>query len=217
LTNPDEKSGYLDPTIVTALLHSEPDMDTFEIWTEVRLRNDSLIRADPNYRKSGPWYDFVNVQWENLLPARVLCFFNKREGDDDEPQALVHGVDERSVGKLSKGFSNSILTTHYRMDYLGEIPIIHSIPVASIDSAIMAFLHEPSELMFNAKSTGVMAVRPRNEWAYFWLAWNEELELKNRDQSKKKKPKYVSLADRNLLQAVRANAHKKLEIPITLG
>jgi hypothetical protein len=43
LTNPDEESGYLDPTIVTNLLNLEPDMDTFDIYTIVKLHNDSLI------------------------------------------------------------------------------------------------------------------------------------------------------------------------------
>jgi hypothetical protein len=97
LSIPDEKSGYLDPAIVTNLLTLEPGMDMFEIYTEVKLRNDSLIRAVPNYRKSGPWYDFVNVQYEEeLLPARALCFYRKKEEEGvDVPYALVHGIDKK--------------------------------------------------------------------------------------------------------------------------
>jgi hypothetical protein len=217
LSIPDEKSGYLDPTIVTNLLTLEPGMDMFEIYTEVKLRNDSLVRAVPNYRKSGPWYDFVNVQYEGeLLPARALCFYRKKEEEGvDVPYALVHGIDKKR--KMSRDFVNSLLTTHYHMHYRSNTkPVINSIPVASIDCAIMAFLHEPSELLFDANCSGIMAVRHRNEWAYLWLAWNEELRAKNGEQSEGKKNNYVSLADANLLRKVRDNAKKKLEIPKNL-
>jgi hypothetical protein len=153
-----------------------------------------------------------------MLPARALCFYRKGEGDDNDPYALVHGIDERRIGSLNKeGFVNSLLTTHYHMEYHSRKPVINSIAVASIDSAIMAFLHEPSLSLFDANCSGVMAVRPRNEWAYLWLAWNEELQSKNGEQSKEKKQIYVSLADRNLLTKVRDNAEKKLAIPITLS
>jgi hypothetical protein len=216
LTNQDEKSGYLDPTVVKYLLDLEPNMDTFEIYTEVRLRNDSLIRAVPNYRNSGAWFDFVNVQYDELLPARALCFYRKKiDGGDDIAHALVHGIDEGR--KLSTGFVNSLLTTHYCMHYHHATkPVINSIPVASIDSAIMAFLHEPSASLFDSNHSGVMAVRPRNEWAYLWLAWNDELRNKNGEQSTEKKSHYVSLADGDLLKKVRDNAKKKLAIPIKL-
>jgi hypothetical protein len=216
--NPDENSGYLDETVITALLDLEPQVDTFQIFTEVILRNDSRIRACPNYSKSGSWYDFVNVQWGKLLPARALCFYRKGEGDDGDPLALVHGVNEDSKGTVNNGFFNTLLTTHYRLDYHARhrTPVITSIPVASIDSAIMAVLHKPSDSLFDSINSGVMAVRPRNQWAYFWLAWNEELRSINEGPTTKKKKKYVSLTDSNLLKVVRENAQKKLEIPIVL-
>jgi hypothetical protein len=76
----------------------------------------------------------------------------------------------------------------------------------------MGCLHKPSELLFNPEGREVMIVRSRNEWAYLWLAWNEELELAN----KRKKKLYVSLGDNDIIRRVRANAEKKLEIPIDL-
>jgi hypothetical protein len=91
----------------------------------------------------------VNVQYEEeLLPARALCFYRKKGEDGvDVPYALVHGINKKR--KLSPGFVNSLLTTHYHMHYHSTKPVINSIPVASIDSAIMAFLHERSTSLFN--------------------------------------------------------------------
>jgi hypothetical protein len=77
----------------------------------------------------------------------------------------------------------------------------------------MGYLHKPSKLLFDPTCKEVMIVRPRNEWAYLWLAWNEELEEAN----KGKKRVYVSLGDKAIISKVWANAEKKLEIPIELN
>ena len=64
-----------------------------------------------------------------------------------------------------------------------------------------------------------MIVRPRREWAYLWIAWNEELQKANViDTSKRKKKQvYVSLGNKELMKNVRENAEQKLEIPINLN
>ena len=81
---PDDKSGFVAKEVLDALKEKEPSMSQFEIYNEVILRDNSRLRASPNYANSGPWYDYVNVSWERmangavetyLLPAKCLCFF----------------------------------------------------------------------------------------------------------------------------------------------
>ena len=51
------------------------------------------IRACPNHKKQGTWYDYVNVQWEEygLIPAQLLAFYNKPTKEEgDQIVALVH-------------------------------------------------------------------------------------------------------------------------------
>jgi hypothetical protein len=197
------------------------------VYSEVIIRNDSFIRAWSNYRNTGPWYDFVNVQWLSgiMFPARVLCFYTKKDEDGvQKPYALVHGVDESSQGKV-RFTVDSLLTTHFRMAYISRngrglsVPFIQSVPVESIDSAVMGCLHKPSKLLFDSTCREVMIVRPRSEWAYLWLAWNEELEKANRIDTVKSKKKrvYVSLGDKAIISKVRVNAEKKLQLPIDLN
>jgi hypothetical protein len=199
----------------------------FEVYCEAIIRNDSFIRAWPTYRNTGSWYDFVNVQWASglMFPARVVCFYNKIEQDGSrKPYALVHGVDEKSKGKVQSSV-DSLLTTHYRMAYISRrnsrakpVPLIQSVPVASIDSAVMGYHKQPSKVLFDSTRREVMIVRPRSEWAYLWIAWNEELQKANKIEttSRRKKRVYVSLGNKLLISNVRFNVEQKLEIPIEL-
>jgi hypothetical protein len=216
---PDESSGFLDITITNKLLELESQIDEFSIFTEVVIRNGSRVKACPNYRQSGPWYDLVNVQWgeTEMIPARALCFYPKWDNFLQKmvPYALVHGVDQSISGKkLSGGYKDSILTRHYKMQYQRRMPTILSVPVASIDSAVVGFMHKPTPQLFDPESTGVMIVRPRNEWAYIWLAWNEELSKANRRSTRNNE--YVSLSNEKLLSSIRKNIKEKLEIDISL-
>ena len=120
--------------------------------------------------------------------------------------ALVHVVDEKSQGKVS-GFLDSPLTCHYYMKYLRGQPVLHSVPLASINSGLLCVLHVHSSLLFDPIHKGVMVVRPRNEWAYVWLAWNEVLvEANSEDKFRRSKRRphrrYVSMGDKQLLKRV---------------
>ena len=227
LRHPDPQSGNLPDFAVQFLLNEDLNLHHFEVYSEVIIRNDSYIRACPNYRKQGPWYDFVNVQWDSgiMFPARVLCFYNKIDEDGElKPHALVHEVDKNSKGKVRYTI-DSLLTTHFQMAYItrnsrsSSVPLIQSVPVECIDSSVMGYLHKPSESLFDVSCKDIMIVRPRSEWAYLWIAWNEELQKANViDTSKRKKKQvYVSLGNKELMKNVRENAEQKLEIPINLN
>ena len=154
------------------------------------LRDNSRLRASPNYNKSGPWYDYVNVSWERLcngitetylLPAKCLCFFPRetRGADISEIMALIHTVDQHSVGKVA-GCKDTLLTRNYKMQFdVNGIPVTYVIPVASIDSAVRCFPHVRSTELFSVNSPGITYLLPRNHWAYMWVAMNDAINESN--------------------------------------
>ena len=125
--HPDAISGCLTREITNALKKHDSVTKTFEIYNKVILRDNSRLRASPNYAKSGPWYDYANVSWERmvngnvetyLLPAKCLCFFPKESGQNGEREimALIHTVDQSSGGNIA-GRPDTLLTRNYRMQF----------------------------------------------------------------------------------------------------
>ncbi|KAG9300903.1 hypothetical protein G9A89_002955, partial [Geosiphon pyriformis] len=59
-----------------------------QLFTEVTLavgtNQEELIRAHPDYRSEGPWYDFVSIDYgdDGDFPARCACFFEWPEQMD---------------------------------------------------------------------------------------------------------------------------------------
>ncbi len=156
------------------------DWSLLSIYTNFIVKSNFVInlarlRATPNYCKTGPWYDFVNVKWDEnpprLYPARCLAFYKKRNSDNESVQimALIHGADKYK-GHASSLFTDTLLTSHHVFEYTStKKPKIYAIPVASIESAVMCFYHQPSKdknTLFDATHNGFMMIRPRNEWAY---------------------------------------------------
>ena len=213
-----EGFGEVSDVIKRALLNTEPDMDHFQIYLEAILRDNSVIRAFPVFRKEQQWYDFVNIIWEggNKYPARCMCFYNKfDENGIRSLRALVHVTDETTFGRV-QGFTNSLLTTHYKMKYLRNMPVFYSVMLEAIDSAVLCFQHVPSKTLFDPYNSGVMIVRPRNEWAYVWLAWTEILEQQNteakyRRSKRRQARRYVSMGDPKIIKMVQANVDSYLE------
>ena len=183
---PNESSGCPSNLVRDELLVIETDVDTLEVYNEVILRDGSYVRACPNYRGEGPWFDFVNIQWENdmgepyLLPARCLAFYKK----NNDCMVLLQSVDMKSDGKVA-GCRNSILTTHFKMQYTRNgNPVLYSVNCASIDSTLLCFdLQMDIQASMDEKKNSLMVVRPRNEWAYAWYVWNKLLRDKNSSRS----------------------------------
>jgi Plavaka transposase len=107
---------------------------TFLGHGEVRLVNEmtlgigtdtpELIRAHPNFGGQGPWYDFVLVDYGELVgkfPSRCACFFYWPEWGDWEKAGLDHipNADDLMVlvhecGELDQT-RDSMLYTHYTL------------------------------------------------------------------------------------------------------
>ena len=205
---PDASTGDVTQAVKDYLILTEPDIKIFEIYNEAILQDGTWIRAFPIYRKEQPWYDFANIQWESgMFPAKCICFYRKPSLDGDQHlMALVHVVDEKSQGKVP-GFLDSPLMSHYYMKYLRGQPVLHSIPLASINSGLLCVSHIHSSMLFDRNNKGVMVVRPRNEWAYVWLAWNEVLVEANSEEKfrrSKRRPhrRYVSMGDKQVIKSV---------------
>jgi hypothetical protein len=220
---PNSRTGCIPSIVKKTLLQHESAMSYFEIYNEAILRDDSYVRAFPMYRNESPFYDFVEVKWEDsLYPAKVVCFYKKSvqgsvDADDGSNLcALVHVVDEKTMGKV-KGFSNTFLSTHYNLKYERGQPTLYSVPLASIDCAILAFPHESHASLFNPNKRGVCVVRPRNEWAYLWLAWNDVLTAENSlvsHQARKRRNdrRYVSFNGHHIVQKVKNKLQAYLSI-----
>jgi hypothetical protein len=210
---PNRQSGFIMGEIINALKQHEPLMKRFEIYNEVVLRDNSRLRASPNYSNSGPWYDYANISWEKitendtvdvyLLPAKCLCFFRKKceVTGEEEIMALIHSVKQNSKGR-SDGRLDTLLTRNYNMEFdnRGQ-PLTHVVPVASIDSSVRCIPHVPDKSLFNPDTPGIIYLLPRNHWAYMWMALNDALIESNSSHNiKQRKGKLVSMCNSQWLE-----------------
>lgn len=201
---PNAITGCLDPFVIQKLLESEPSLEEIDVYNEVVLRDKMYVRAHPNYRREGPWYDFVNVQWEDssgdsyLLPAQCRAFYKKGE----ECMAVVQSVDITSEGKVRGNF-NSVLTTHYNMQCTrtGD-PILYTVNCASIDCTLLVVDHNTGGSISDRQKRSVMVVRPRNEWAHVWYIWNQHLRSKNTNRTSTRP--FVDLGGEEMIVKVRS-------------
>lgn len=205
---PDERTGKLDRHVVEHLLETVPDLDEINVYNEVILRDGSYVRAYPNYRGEGRWYDFVSIQWEDekgepyLLPAQCHAFYHH----NNECHAIVHSVDLGSAGKVT-GYKDSVLISHYNMQYSRSgLPVLYSVNCASIDCTVFAIDHDPNRTSIGMSKRSVMITRPRNEWAYAWYVWNKYLKVKNGSRSMTRP--FVSLGTEEMVVRVRMSIDK---------
>ena len=200
------------PTLVIQkLLELVGDHDDIHVYNEAILRDGSYVRAHPNYRGEGAWYDFVNVQWEEandtsyLLPAQCLAFYKS----NGQCMAIVQSVDIDSIGRVN-GYSNSLLTTHYHMQCNRTgVPTLYTVNCASIDSTVLAIDHDKAGCVLATNTRrSVMVVRSRNEWAYAWVVWNRYLKVKNNNRTQAKP--FVDLGTESMITKVRKLVEESL-------
>lgn len=226
---PDRQSGFLDVGVRQALRKHHPQVEVFQIYNEIVLRNDSRLRASPNHATTGPWYDFANVSWNEeiidpttkevvntvtyLLPAKCLCFYTTTgtrttttittEEGAIELMALVHSVDQKSKGKVP-GRSDTLLTENYFMEYKRGEPVTYVVPVAAMDHCIQCFPHSPTQETIIPKPIGILCLLPRNHWAYIWMAMNDILkDASHATDSSNEASELNPLCEQEFLQKVR--------------
>jgi hypothetical protein len=91
------------------------------VYTETSIgtapQENVILRAHPNYRGSGPWFDFAMVNYgpDGLFPARIAALFQLQKEGHSEMVALVQEVMDQNDLELKKS-EQSLLFEHYHMD-----------------------------------------------------------------------------------------------------
>jgi hypothetical protein len=196
LRNQDSDSGFFPNRLRTALKDQETDQGNFQVFNEAKLRSGALVRAFPNYRGQGPWYDWVNIIWVDshggnvFLPAKTLCFY---ESDKDGMCALVHST----VVQHNQNH-DSMLSCSYEMEYSGLKPTISKVQIGRIDRTLIVYEHMPTKGCLppdldrrQQQPLRVLVVKPRNAWAEICIKWNRLLRDKNDNREEEGKGFYL--------------------------
>ena len=183
-------SGNIPDVIISSMFEHESELEEIKIWNELHLENNNeIIRACPNYRNEGCWYDWVLARFEgnhkkkDLFPAKVLAIY---ENSNKDMKAIVHSVDYKQEDvNESLGFGDSRLVKHYRQEFLENgFPALRSIFVKDITKNIQVYqnikynnLPVPPRISLSSerKEHTIMVIKPSNEWAKMFVDWSREL------------------------------------------
>jgi hypothetical protein len=137
-------------------------------------RNSFIFRADPSYSNKGPWYDWVNVDWElsEPVPAKLLLFIDLSEqfispfqvGDSyvSEPgcYAIAYST---SMDPQKSGYMISLLLDYKHIDVnKNHQPQLIFFNVNAIHSACIAVPFKTDDTIINAIKW--LILKPRSEW-----------------------------------------------------
>ena len=95
--------------------------------------------------------------------------------------ALIHScmLKNNSGTSAVKGYSNTILTSHWKLEYRNKMPLIRSVSIEAIERPLLGLQHSPSNDLFDDNNSSFLVIRPQNEWYFAWVAWNEILSEKH--------------------------------------
>ena len=124
---------------------------TIQLVTELTIGeakgNKELLRAHPNYRNEGPWYDFVDIHYgkeAGNYPARCACFFEWPDGvhpDDVGLKDLVEDPEEDLDQELDKSQVRERVMEHMAGQLLVLIHESKERSRAELDQESMLFSH----------------------------------------------------------------------------
>ena len=134
-------------------------------------RNKTIFRADPNFNDKGPWYDWVNVDWDmrEPLPAKMLIFVDLTETFRERFQVGTSYVTEPGCYAVSHSFGcTPIQNISLLVDYGKVITNADNTPqlclfnVNAIFSVCVAVPFKTTDTII----TGIkwLLLKPRNEW-----------------------------------------------------
>ena len=146
-------------------------------------RQQSIFRADPNYTLDKPWYDWVEVQWnEGVIPAKLLLFWDLKE-DQLKGNIYVGNAHISNIGKYAIAYSisstDSIIPAHNvsKLVQWGSleldpndslVPRLYIFPVESILGPISAIPYKTEDNIISAIEW--IFLRPKNEWYGIFIA-----------------------------------------------
>jgi hypothetical protein len=117
--------------------------------------HQELIRAHPNFRQDGPWYDYVEVNYgpEGCFPARCACFFQWPEvlaEAEFKPGDVVALVQQSQWQTPAEKAKESQLYSHYTLESLLEqrgtrrVAKLHCVLASSLNSRLFAIDPTPA-------------------------------------------------------------------------
>jgi hypothetical protein len=154
-----------------------------QLLTEITLASGTdhqeLLRAHPDFRREGPWYDYVSIPYEGHpdYPARCACFFEWPQGieatsslaasiggpcEAGDLMVLVQESFFKSTEEKKKD-KNSILYSHYTLQSLPPTTGSHHrsakitcLSAKSINGRVFVVDPKPSRngSVFNKESSG---------------------------------------------------------------
>ena len=108
----------LSPTVIS-WFQGKYDGD-ITIFSEAKIDED-LCRAHANYRKEGPWFDFVACKsGDNFIPCRLSAIF--REGEEQPLMALLHCPKDRKEKSYQFRDERTQLFSHWSLDSTAVTP-----------------------------------------------------------------------------------------------
>lgn len=163
--------------------------------TELKVNDVSMSRrkricCNPDYRRQGPWFDWVNIAWlsedvdegENvILPAQVQFILdfdhaiyedvpqhmNELELMDHDPRVGIHLLVHSASMPVEEDNTSwkSLIATNYEMENVMQI-----VSVTSIDSPVLVardvpFLHFGRNPVGTCLTYTITALTPSSEWS----------------------------------------------------
>lgn len=138
-----------------------PVQERCQFYTEARHKGEQL-RAHPDFTQSGsgPWYDYVIINFEGEeYPAKLLCFFKRHTVDstttEGDPFAIVHSCAllEKTMGKTVTDRKASLrklrITEKWQLDttpcrvHGGHKPKLYCVPLESVQRRVLVFEENP--------------------------------------------------------------------------
>ena len=145
-------------------------------------REQYIFRADPNYTLDKPWYDWVEVKWnEGVIPAKLLLFWDIKD-DQLKDNMFVGNTNINCIGKYAIGYSisstDSIIPAHNISklvqwgsleleNNLSLLPKLYIFPGESKLGPISAIPYKTEETIINAIEW--IFLRPKKEWYQIFI------------------------------------------------
>ena len=65
-----------------------------------------------------------------------------------------------------------MLTSHWKLEYNKNEPLIRNLSIESIESPLICILNSPNGKLFDVQHASSVALRPQNKWCFAWIYWN---------------------------------------------
>ena len=188
---------------VTQKQYLEGDLNFFSL----HKRDNSIFRADPNFKPREPWYDWVQIQWaDEIIPGKLLLFWNISKDQFNKPFRIgtslisnpgnyVFLYSLKTASLMEPAHLTSSLLKYGSLEVATDhSPIINIIEVDCINSTISGIPYKTEDNIVNAIEW--IFLQPKNEWYKIFIdiidntvstyaTQNENMTINNKRKKKK--------------------------------